>query len=342
VKRGSPISKGFTLAIVLTGVVLLILFISFRATNDEAQAIVDAFLGMQNSIPTTRSVVTREMREAMIIRSAPFNNTNVGYQAPRIARDSVNFGAFGCPINNPLSETERVEWLWLYFTGVEGLSPVQTAGILGNMLQESRFQPWMLERGRIGPWNAGGAVVGLWDWPRQPRAAREEMLDTVIDNWYQETIPNFWTVSSVDRQNGWARAWGLIQWTATRREGLRDYLDSRGSTEPWCLEGQLEYLMMELRGQTPAGRSHGQHFLRLTDREDLTIDQAVFIFHDWVEISADSVNAIRTNRVAPAVEIYNRFMPNPYQPPADLPVASRVTERRELWENLWNNRPRGG
>jgi hypothetical protein len=65
-----------------------------------------------------------------------------------------------------LNGSDNAEKIWNYFTGVVGLSAIQTAGIMGNMQQESGLDSEIIQGGRRSqnPDDAGSGGWGLIQW----------------------------------------------------------------------------------------------------------------------------------------------------------------------------------
>jgi hypothetical protein len=68
--------------------------------------------------------------------------------------------------SGPLQGCDVAEKVWNFFTGEAGLTPEQTAGIMGNIQRESGFNPGIEER-------SGGGGFGLVQWTGGRRTAIE-------------------------------------------------------------------------------------------------------------------------------------------------------------------------
>lgn len=97
--------------------------------------------------------------------------------------------------------------------------------------------------------------------------------------------------------------YGLIQWSFGRRTALEDAAAKAG-VDPSNLQFQLEYLWSEsLDPNTSYGQKLSEAGFYTTD----SASDAAYYFHKYVEISADSYEAIKNNRCSTAEQWYSKF-----------------------------------
>jgi beta-N-acetylhexosaminidase len=122
-----------------------------------------------------------------------------------------------------------------------------------------------------------------------------------------EQNPGAWEdLSSRNINEGGKGGVGLVQWDGGRRPAVIKYLLSHGLTDAELhqasdklLTGELDYTMQELNG------NYKSTLDALKAEKDPA--QAAFIFHKGYEVSADSQDAIRKNRMDVAASIYSKF-----------------------------------
>ena len=97
--------------------------------------------------------------------------------------------------------------------------------------------------------------------------------------------------------------YGLIQWSFGRRDSLERSAKEAG-VDPSNLQFQLEYLWNEsLNPDT----SYGKNLATAGFYTTTSASEAAYLFHKYVEISADSKEQIQNNRCATAEEWYQKF-----------------------------------
>ena len=97
--------------------------------------------------------------------------------------------------------------------------------------------------------------------------------------------------------------YGLIQWSFGRRTALEAAAAEAG-VDPSNLQFQLEYLWSEsLDPNTSYGKNLNAAGFYTTE----SASDAAYYFHKYVEISADSYQAIQNNRCATAEQWYSKF-----------------------------------
>lgn len=97
--------------------------------------------------------------------------------------------------------------------------------------------------------------------------------------------------------------YGLIQWSFGRRTALEDAAAKAG-VDPSDLQFQLEYLWSE---SLDPNTSYGQKLNAAGFYTTNSASDAAYYFHKYVEISADSYEAIQNNRCATAEQWYSKF-----------------------------------
>jgi len=159
------------------------------------------------------------------------------------------------------------EKVWNYLTG-HGLTPVATAGIMGNISAESGFNP------------SAEQNPGAWE-----------------------------DLSSLNVNQGGKGGVGLAQWDGGRRPAVINFLKSKGISDAALhnpsdslISGELDYMLQELN----TGYKNALDAIM----KDTTPAQAAYDFHRLYEISSDSMDAIKSNRIDPAVNYYNKFKGN--------------------------------
>ena len=173
------------------------------------------------------------------------------------------------------------EKIWGYL-GSRGLTPEQSAGIMGNLFQESGYIPTIQER-----------VAGRGD-----------------------------------RENAWAAevgGWGLAQWTGGRRIAIRDAVIETLGEEYYTMDElpeemnddlllfQLEFMYeeMQVRRAYAKDASLRNRVRGLTEWEAIqqmsTVEDALVLFHDSFERSADTPSEVIRIRGGFAEQALNDF-----------------------------------
>lgn len=185
-----------------------------------------------------------------------------------------------------ISGENNGEKIWTYLIG-RGLTPNQAAGIMGNLFQESGYLPHKQEN------------------PGSIRGHTNKSLDQV---WAEEL-----------------GGWGLAQWTFGRRDAVRDAVveglgeeyytkdELAGEMNDELLLLQLEFIYEEMQVRNAyAKNSDLRNRVRgLTEWEAIqqmsTLEDALVLFHDSFERSADSPQDVINNRGAFAEQALNEF-----------------------------------
>jgi murein DD-endopeptidase MepM/ murein hydrolase activator NlpD len=152
-----------------------------------------------------------------------------------------------------LPGTNNEQRIFNFLVG-RGLQPFQAAGLMGNMMAESHFEPKLVEYGFL---NSRGEVS---------KAGQPSSLD--------DNVPP-------DQNAKGQPGYGLVQWTSPpRKQGLRDKVAASNGLKASDLNLQLEYIMQELEGAYRAGAYEPL----LASK---TIEQATNIILDNYEIPGD-------------------------------------------------------
>ena len=104
-------------------------------------------------------------------------------------------------------------------------------------------------------------------------------------------------------ERGSGIGYGLIQWSFGRRTALENAARQRG-VDPSSLQFQLEYLWEE---SVDPNSSYGKSLAAAGFYDTNSPSDAAYYFHNIVEKSADSYDAIRNNRCRPAEQWYNQL-----------------------------------
>lgn len=171
--------------------------------------------------------------------------------------------------------SENGEKIWSYLVG-RGLTVEQSAGIMGNLFQESGYIPTKQEN------------------PGSIRGHTNKTLDEVF---------------SQD-----LGGWGIAQWTFGRRDILKDtvleeldssyytYQDIEESRNDQLLILQLEFMYEEMQVRRAYAKDSGlrERVSGLSEWEAIqqmnSVDDALVLFHDSFERSADTPEEVRNNR----------------------------------------------
>ena len=233
------------------------------------------------------------------IASIPLLQTNISYAAPKCdtefySNNNIVFfnpcDVCGTTDSSVLSGGSNKEKIWAWLVA-KGLSPEQTAGIMGNMAAESGLNPFRFQN--------GATAAGMLEY------------DGDISGYKQH-------------------AWGLVQWDGPRRideTGTKGVLGKLKTEKPdymqyidpkygdsseafsnapaevndFFLTFELEYLYAEA---TPGGnRSTVWDGLLATT----TVLDATVLFHNDFEGSADTPEQVKETRGALAQEIFDEL-----------------------------------
>jgi hypothetical protein len=167
----------------------------------KALRIILAILLVLTVTPGTVSAISRGDIDALVW-GTPFYNPN------QTTRCNVN-------TSTDLSGSDNAEKIWRFLIG-KGLTPIQAAGLMGNIKTESSFNPRLVEAGTWGGQKWGGE---------------------------SDEIP---PAVGPAGQPGY----GLVQWTSPgRKKGLGDLANSKNPiVKPSDLGVQLEFMWSELEG----------------------------------------------------------------------------------------------
>jgi len=197
--------------------------------------------------------------------------------------ESITVGeSSGCGCSTDLVGGENVEKIWNFIVN-KGLTPLQTAGIMGNMQAEAHFEPRLVEYGWL---NSRG---------EKSRAGQPSSLDDVVP-------PN----QGPQGQPGY----GLVQWTSPgRKQGLRD-ISAQRSIIAGDLGLQLDYFWQELT------TGYKSVYDRLVASQ--TLEEATYLILEHYEVPAD-IAGNKPVRLGFANEILTKYgsgTPGSTVPPA--------------------------
>ena len=174
--------------------------------------------------------------------------------------------------------------IWDFFKS-EGFSDAGTAGIMGNLLAESGFEPTNLENG--ANINSGLSDAEFTKQVNNGTITREEFISSEEIGIYKYTdsTGTYYTYG-----------YGLAQWTFyTRKAALYDFWKEYGCSSIGNLDMQLNFMMKEMSAYLKN---------EMTNADDVT--EATVTFHNIYEGSADNAERIQ-GRVNNALNIYERY-----------------------------------
>ncbi len=182
-----------------------------------------------------------------------------------------------------LPGSDNAEKVWNYFVTTQSLPVHVAAGFLGNMQEESHFEPRIVEYGWLN--SRGEESV-----PGSPSS-----LDDVIP-------PN----QNEKGQPGY----GLIQWTApSRKQGLRDFAAATNRAES-DLTMQLDYVMNEIKAINLNKEVSIDLYGKVTVYEALlattSVEQASELITRNYEIPGDMEGAV-TRRISNSIGYLNTY-----------------------------------
>jgi hypothetical protein len=182
------------------------------------------------------------------------------------------------------SGTDPETQIWNFFTNTVNLSPVATAGIMGNMLAESHFNPAAEE---VSSGYQGTSTPGSW-------------ADMSLNN-----INTGWFSGNIAHPGGGV---GLVQWDGGRRPAYINYAADHGADKKNIVP-QLNYVWYELNhGYTEVltgGKDYkGVYHPGIQTATDPGV--AALTFHALYEISADDASKIQ-GRMDNAAKIYDKY-----------------------------------
>jgi hypothetical protein len=151
------------------------------------------------------------------------------------------------------------------------------AAIAGNMWHESHFNPAALEK--------------------HPERANRNKQTTANDEWEEILNKRFKMSQDDDKTHDLTKGgYGLIQWTASRRRDIENYINS--DQHPADIDNQLDFLRSEIIGGTEKG-----NWELVLDKSSLA--DKTHTFHIEVERSASTDSS---NRIDAAEKIYNKYI----------------------------------
>ena len=139
-------------------------------------------------------------------------------------------------------------------------------------------------------------LMAVWTFLKA-KGLSDEAAAGVMGNIQQES--NFSTTAVGDG----GTSYGLIQWHAGRKDNLYSYCKQNGY-DPSSLEGQLNFLWNE---SLDPNSSYGKELKSRGFYNASSASDAAVIFHDVVEKSADSADAVRRVRGGNAENWYSTF-----------------------------------
>jgi len=206
-------------------------------------------------------------------------------------------------------------WNWLI---AKGMTPMGAAGIMGNMNNESGFNPfrfqgsatneeiWQYDGNRLG-YNGNAWGLVQWDGPRRVSSSNEQGTTGVLD---QIRINHPDWVKFIDKKYGDSAE----SYTVAEQE-------QPGITNQF-IDFSLEFMYFEA---TPGGN-------RSTVWEEVkaatTVLDATVIFHNKFEGSNDSPEQVATSRGAAAQDIYDTYNGSTPGAPSSSPQSTCESEEQ--------------
>ncbi len=134
-----------------------------------------------------------------------------------------------CPGGDLIGDTNRDKVWWFLID--KGLTPVQVAGIMGNMQSEAHFEPRLVEYGYL---NSRGEI------------SVQDQPSSLDDN-----VPN-----TDPRSRRGQPGYGIVQWTGGRRDNLKTHVATLGGVLGSNLAMQLNYFWGEFIGPSYKERAY--------------------------------------------------------------------------------------
>ena len=126
---------------------------------------------------------------------------------------------------------------------------------------------------------------------------------------------------------------GLIQWSFGRKNRLLARAKELGVD--WTnLQFQLEFLWDE---SLDPNSSYGKKLAKVGFYDDISIEDAAFYFHKYVEVSADSKARIQKNRINKALTLYNDYKQRVYSNQTGAKVYKSTTTKLANIEKVYGS-----